>query len=357
VAPRPPLPADDLYARLEIPVDASFEAIEIAWRALLKRHHPDVAGDDGLDTAKRINVAHDWLSDPALRSRYDHERHPERSRARFAGTWSRSQPAPAPRRPAAVPRPRDPAEALDRFVARVGHLSAVEFDRLSVAQPPPIAFVASIERFLSAERLAAVADIEGRLRASLPRDRWADLPTRDGILAAAHELVLADFLDEHLAEPFRSRVRDRLTRAWDAAVDQPRYGPNSPAVERFVMRTRRLTPTEIAAMLRVAGRTRIPHDPWPRTLDSEDDEGLRVSAALAARDAVVAASESLADLDRGDAIRVRRLIGRAAHAVALRHAFNASEFGELVAPWTAATRDPATGRRPVDRVDPSIRRA
>ena len=69
------LPADDLYARLEVDVNASPEAIEVAWRALLKRHHPDVAGGDdaALDRAKRINVAHDWLSDPALRARYDAE--------------------------------------------------------------------------------------------------------------------------------------------------------------------------------------------------------------------------------------------------------------------------------------------
>ena len=31
MSPRPMLPPDDLYARLELPVDASFEAVEIAW--------------------------------------------------------------------------------------------------------------------------------------------------------------------------------------------------------------------------------------------------------------------------------------------------------------------------------------
>src|SRR4029078_10221966 len=74
--PRPLLPADDLYARLELPADASFEAVEVAWRALLKQHHPDVVGGgaDADERAKRINVAHDWLSDPDLRARYDRER-------------------------------------------------------------------------------------------------------------------------------------------------------------------------------------------------------------------------------------------------------------------------------------------
>src|SRR6478672_3956315 len=78
---RPMLPADDLYARLEVPANASFEAIEVAWRALLKQHHPDVVGGgaDADDRAKRINVAHDWLSDPDLRARYDRERGVRRS--------------------------------------------------------------------------------------------------------------------------------------------------------------------------------------------------------------------------------------------------------------------------------------
>src|SRR3954467_771857 len=87
--PRPLLPTDDLYARLELPADASFEAVEVAWRALLKQHHPDVAGGsrDADERAKRINVAHDWLSDPDLRARYDRERHsPPRPRPRGAGS-------------------------------------------------------------------------------------------------------------------------------------------------------------------------------------------------------------------------------------------------------------------------------
>ncbi|HYC07492.1 MAG TPA: DnaJ domain-containing protein, partial [Candidatus Binatia bacterium] len=70
----PDIPTDDLYARLELPAGAPPEAVEIAWRALLKRHHPDVAWEGSLEAAKRINIAHDWLSDPALRARYDDAR-------------------------------------------------------------------------------------------------------------------------------------------------------------------------------------------------------------------------------------------------------------------------------------------
>jgi curved DNA-binding protein CbpA len=354
--PRAPLPADDLYARLEVPIDASFEAIEIAWRALLKRHHPDIAGSIGLDAAKRINVAHDWLSDPALRDRYDRERYPERSRRRTgrfeAPIWARRPVAPRPE-----PRAIDPQEVLRRFVERVGRLSPDELDRLSVAEPRSIAFVASIRRFLSAERIAAVDAVEGRIAAALPAERWADPATRDAILAAAHELVLATFLDEHLAEPFRGRARDRLTRAWEAAVDQPRYGPNSPAVGRLLARAGRLTQDEALIMVRASGRGRMTADPWPRVLDPDEDEALRVSASLAARDAAFAIGDAVAGLDRSRAGRARRLVGRAAHAVALRHAFTAAEFVELVGPWTAATGDPATGRAATgERVDPRVLR-
>src|SRR2546423_4633157 len=113
--PRHVVPEDDLYARLEVPREASFETIEIAWRALLKRHHPDIAGGDGLELAKRINVAHDWLSDPGLRARYDEERyHDAIRRTRSARTEAAPRPAgaqPVRRRP-----PITAAAALYRFL-------------------------------------------------------------------------------------------------------------------------------------------------------------------------------------------------------------------------------------------------
>src|SRR5436190_2076434 len=163
--PRPLVPTDDLYARLELRSTASAEAIEVAWRALLKRHHPDVAGDAGADErAKRINIAHDWLSDPALRARYDRERQGvgDRStgRASTGGTDGRWSPGPGrPRGSEASsrplrPRPVDAEEALVRHLDRVERLTPDEIDRLMLAEVPPIAFVASIARFLSPELLA-----------------------------------------------------------------------------------------------------------------------------------------------------------------------------------------------------------
>ena len=368
---RPPLPAEDLYARLQVPVDATVEAIELAWRALLKRHHPDVAGAGALELAKRINVAHDWLTDPDLRARYDRERHP-RALARRSGfsprsdAWSpRSGGAgatgPRPDRPARparaarAARPADPDEALRRFVERAARLTRDELDRLSVADPPPIAFVASIRRFLGQERVEALARAEERVKAAVGREAWATLPIRDAVLAAAHEIVLAPFLDEHLSGAFLDRARDRLTRSWEAAIDQPRYGPNTPAVERVVERAGRLGPDALRRLVRAAGRGRFADDPWPRGIDPAEDEVFRVSSALARRDA--AAAPSYNGLDRVTAARARRLLGRVAHVQVLRHAFGAAEFAAVLEPWRVATGDPGTGRGATGIPNPSVRRA
>ena len=262
------LPADDLYARLELPFDASPEAVEIAWRALLKQHHPDVAGSHADDLAKRINVAHDWLSDPALRARYDDERHPGRRASQPGGRAPRTPHVPRTRaaRPPAPRRPLEPAEAVERHLARVRRLSPDELDRLSLAESPPIAFVASISRFLSADQAAAVEGLERRVQDALPpAGRW-DAPTRDAVLGYAHELLLGPFLDAHLSEPFRERVRERLARGWESAIDQPRYGPNSDAVRAAIERLRTLGPSDLSR-LAVAAPPTGP-DPWPRGLSA-----------------------------------------------------------------------------------------
>ncbi len=355
--PRPMVPTDDLYARLEVPPEASFEAIEIAWRALLKRHHPDVAGNEALELAKRINVAHDWLGNPELRARYDQARRP--GRRPTMGAWSDGQPRSprAPGRPVVRRAPVDPAQALERFLDRVGRLNRDELDRLSVADTNSIAFVASIHQFLAPDRQRLLDSLDDRVRAALKAADWANGPIRDAVLSAAHELVLGPFLDEHLTEPSRGRARDRLMRGWEAAIDQPRYGPNTPSVERFLARAGELTDDDVRSMVRASGRARIPDDPWPRGLDPEEDEGLRVSSVLAGRDAAVRASAALDQLDRPVAARAKRLLARTAHAFVLRHGFSATQFASLVAPWTAATGDPGTGRQSAPQAGPTVRRS
>ena len=194
--PRHALPDDDLYRRLGVPTDAGVEAIEVAWRALLRRHHPDVAGPEGTELAKRINVAHDWLSDPALRARYDRERglrhavgpRGDGSAVRWhargtttaAGPETESWTRPGTRPPAPPRRATDPAAAIERFVARVAALTPTDIDRLALADPPAIAFTATIRRFVPPDQLATLETLDARVAAALPAG--ADRPTiRDAI--------------------------------------------------------------------------------------------------------------------------------------------------------------------------------
>jgi hypothetical protein len=329
------LPADDLYARLELTIDASAEAIEVAWRALLKRHHPDVAGGaaDADERAKRINVAHDWLSDPELRVRYDRERHPNARPMSRRGPLppppGRGRPGPLPdATPPARRRPVDVQEALARHLERVGTLTPDEIDRLSLAETPPVAFVASIARFLSPDRLAALEAVETSVHERLPRAfRW-NAGVRDAAVGYAQELVLGPFLDEHLSAPFRDRVRERLTRGWSAAVDQPRYGPNGPAVTTAIAAVKAVTPAELRRIATAAdgGSASRSGPAWPKGLRPDEDDALRVSSELARRDIVAA-------LPNPVPAGARRSLERAVHALVLRHAFPAATFDEMLGPW------------------------
>jgi curved DNA-binding protein CbpA len=343
MAPRPMLPPDDLYARLELPFDASFEAVEIAWRALLKQHHPDVAGPTADELAKRINVAHDWLSDPDLRARYDRERHPHRAAVGVGRSAPGRRTAPgnggAPRRTvrAASPirRPLEPGEAIARHVDRIRRLTEDELDRLSLAETAPIAFIATISRFLPKDRQEALKTLEPLVQNALPRRARWDPATRDAAVGFAQDILLGPFLDEHLSGDFRERVHERLTRGWQAAVDQPRYGPNTAAVVDALARLEALPPAERARIAGTGPRTGVPADhPWPRGLSPTDDDGLRVSSALAQRDALALLPEPIPAF-------ARRSLGRAMHALVLRHGFKAAEVERLAGPWAAIVLPPA----------------
>jgi len=65
------VPTEDLYGELEVDPRARVETIEAAYRSLMKLHHPDLAGPEGLARTKRLNRAREWLTDPERRARYD----------------------------------------------------------------------------------------------------------------------------------------------------------------------------------------------------------------------------------------------------------------------------------------------
>jgi DnaJ-class molecular chaperone len=58
------------YDTLGVEQTAGKEAIRAAFKALAKRHHPDVAGGEN-ETFSRIKAAYDLLMDDQARQRYD----------------------------------------------------------------------------------------------------------------------------------------------------------------------------------------------------------------------------------------------------------------------------------------------
>ena len=65
--------AKDYYAALGIKKTASEKEIKAAFRKLARKYHPDVNPSDksAEQRFKEINAAHDVISDPAKREKYD----------------------------------------------------------------------------------------------------------------------------------------------------------------------------------------------------------------------------------------------------------------------------------------------
>src|SRR6187431_1071466 len=68
-----PVEFKDYYSILGVPREASAEEIKKAFRKLARQYHPDVAKDKKAAEAKfkEVNEAHEVLSDPEKRRKYD----------------------------------------------------------------------------------------------------------------------------------------------------------------------------------------------------------------------------------------------------------------------------------------------
>ncbi len=65
--------ANDAYAVLGIEPSVDDDEILVAYRALARRFHPDIAGERATKRMMRINAAFDQLRDPVRRAEYDLE--------------------------------------------------------------------------------------------------------------------------------------------------------------------------------------------------------------------------------------------------------------------------------------------
>jgi curved DNA-binding protein CbpA len=98
------MPARNPFTVLEIPLDATMDAIKAAWRRLARQHHPDVAsGDPGVDRhANRrmaeINAAYHELSNPERRQ-WHRDAAARTARAGQFGEWPGASSGEAPAAP------------------------------------------------------------------------------------------------------------------------------------------------------------------------------------------------------------------------------------------------------------------
>ena len=87
---------EDYYEILQVHPSAEPEVIAAAYRKLAQKYHPDLSAEPaGLEKMKRINVAHDVLSDPQKRKEYHSEWLQKKgASASSRGTYALGQPRP-----------------------------------------------------------------------------------------------------------------------------------------------------------------------------------------------------------------------------------------------------------------------
>ncbi|WP_083770954.1 DnaJ domain-containing protein [Phenylobacterium zucineum] len=121
----------DHYEVLGVSPEAEDVVIDAAYRALMKRHHPDVRGGAGEARAKEINEAYRVLRDPDERARYDRTNGSGRSSA-ASGRARPSSPEP-PARPARAARPPVPTPAPAPPLPLKGKLSLAGWASIGLA--------------------------------------------------------------------------------------------------------------------------------------------------------------------------------------------------------------------------------
>ncbi|HEX3266213.1 MAG TPA: DnaJ domain-containing protein [Candidatus Limnocylindrales bacterium] len=231
------IPSFDLYAELEVSRQATPAVIEAAHRALVKRHHPDVAdsADGPADNERitRLNIARDWLLDPARRARYDGRpaidaAAPPRAttRARRSGTTEAKQPA----RPSSAASFGVHSREVRQFLAELRELDGARTQRLVDARATvdPVAYTAARDASLEASREGRAAPwafardaaavivknkvgdaAESALVASVAADIAGGIVVRDRITPAELERLREPWARSAAAFPIEAARRQR----------------------------------------------------------------------------------------------------------------------------------------------------
>lgn len=257
-------PGFDPYGELGVGVDADAIVIQLAYKARIREAHPDIAGAAGLERAKRLNVARDWLLDPNLRARLPR---PPATSPRPGEPRTRRRPPhwpPRARRPHRAGARSDPpsldpyafdfgprTDELRAFFGAISILSPDERARVnySLGDARPVYFE-GYRDYLGARlwaRSRALRDVVSVLwEQGVDEEAPFVFPlgpvVASGFLVAnayAQWILLGDFFrqelgdavfrSEHVIDAFAARCRG----PWEASVRQARYGPHERRVNAF----------------------------------------------------------------------------------------------------------------------------
>lgn len=123
----------DYYEILGVSPNSEAEVIAAAYRAMMRKYHPDISSDPkSADKARAINEAYEVLRSPLSRRNYDSKR---KMRESFHSSASNEKPPPPPPPPPPTPPPPPPRhhspsaqELHDQAAAKIKN-----YDRIALA--------------------------------------------------------------------------------------------------------------------------------------------------------------------------------------------------------------------------------
>ena len=263
-------PGFDPYEVLGVGLDADEIVIQLAYRARIRAAHPDKAGPAGLEQAKRINVARDWLLDPERRAALGRRRAPQ----------TMPQEAPGPRGTRRTVDLSDLGPRTSEIHAFLHSIAAISPDErarvnyaLGDAPPPDLELYRDYLGPALWARSQALRDEVERFWEHGLDEPAPNLPRLGRLLPTglpvanlyAQWILLEDFFREELSGLMIRGVRVadslawRCTAPWMGSVGHPRYGPRQREVMDFFIAAGDL-PLDAAERLALSWRRHLGRD-------------------------------------------------------------------------------------------------